>query len=102
MKSPLKFSFFVSLLMSLIILAGCSHAIGTGGCTVNCGGGGGGPFTIGGTVSGLAAGGSLTLRNNRAARLGGSAQRPFTFKTAVRAHPPSLVTGSVSPPTPPP
>ncbi len=96
MKSPLKLSFFVSLLMSLIILAGCSHAIGTGGCTVNCGGGGG-PFTIGGTVSGLAAGGSMTLQNNGAESLVVSANGSFTFKTAIVANNPYLVTVSVPP-----
>src|SRR6266481_3860577 len=101
MKSPLRFSFFVSLLMSLIILAGCSHAIGTGGCTVNCGGGGGGPFTIGGTVSGLAAGGSMTLQNNGAESLVVSANGSFTFKTAIVANQPYLVTVSVPPATPP-
>src|SRR6266851_4071401 len=100
MKSPLKLSFFVSLLMSLIILAGCSHAIGTGGCTVNCGGGGG-LFTIGGTVSGLAAGGSMTLQNNGAESLVVSANGSFTFKTAIAVNQPYLVTVSVPPATPP-
>src|SRR5258707_14509574 len=99
MKSPLKFSFFVSLLMSLIILAGCSHAIGTGGCTVNCGGGGGGPFTIGGTVSGLAAGGFLTLQNKRGERVVGSAHRSFSFKTAILAKQALLITVFFAPPT---
>src|SRR5713226_7607198 len=97
MKSAKKSSLFAFSLLSLIILAGCSHAIGTGGCTFNCGGGGNGPFTIGGTVSGLAAGGSMTLQNNGAESLVVSANGSFTFKTAIVANNPYLVTVSVPP-----
>jgi hypothetical protein len=100
MKSAKKTSLFAFFLMSLIILAGCSHAIVSGGCTVNCGSGGG-PFTIGGTVSGLAAGGSMTLQNNGAESLVVSANGPFTFKTAIVANKPYLVTVAVPPATPP-
>jgi hypothetical protein len=101
MKSAKKTSLFAFFLMSLIILAGCSHAIGTGGCTVNCGGGGNGPFTIGGTVSGLAAGGSMTLQDNGADSLVVSNNGAFTFKTTIVANKPYLVTVSVPPATPP-
>ncbi len=64
MNSAKKSSLFAFFLMSLIILAGCSHAITTGGCVTNCGGGGGtGPFTISGTVTGLT-GTGLILQDN--------------------------------------
>jgi len=106
MKFFLKSSLFASLLTSFVFLAGCSHAvIGGGGCTVNCGGGGGGggtgPFAIGGTVSGLAAGGSMTLQDNGTENLVVSANGAFTFKTAIAANQPYLVTVSVPPATPP-
>src|SRR5260370_4378801 len=48
MKSPLKFSFFVSLLITSVLLFACSGPAGT-----TTGGGGGGPYTISVTVSGL-------------------------------------------------
>ncbi len=71
MNSAKKSSLFAFFLMSLIILAGCSHAITTGGCVTNCGGGGGtGPFTISGTVTGLT-GTGLILQDN-----GGDDSRP--------------------------
>src|SRR5258708_6775553 len=98
MKSPLKFSFFVSLLMSSVLLAACSGLPKSSG---GGGGGGGGPFSIGGAVSGLAAGGSMTLQNNGAESLVVSANGSFTFKTAIVANKPYLVTVAVPPATPP-
>src|SRR5207245_10110267 len=78
----------------------CDSAIGWGGCTVNAGSRGG-RFTIGGTVSGLAAAGSKTLQNNGAECLVVSANGPFTLKTAIVANKPYLVTVAVPPATPP-
>ena len=63
MKFAKKFPFFASLvLVSSLLLAACSGPVG--GAGGGGGGGGTGPFTIGGTVSGLAAGGSMTLQYN--------------------------------------
>ena len=101
MKSAKKSSLFAIFLMSLFILSGCSHAYLSSGCTVNCGGGGGtGPFTIGGTVSGLT-GTGLILQDNGGDDLTISANGSFTFKTAIVANKPYLVTVSVPPATPP-
>jgi hypothetical protein len=101
MKSAKKSSLFAIFLMSLFILSGCSHAYLGGGCTVNCGGGGGtGPFTIGGSVTGLT-GTGLILQDNGGDDLTISANGSFTFKTAIVANKPYLVTVSVPPATPP-
>ncbi len=103
MKSAKKSSLFAIFLLSLFILSGCSHAYLSSGCTVNCGGGGGGgtgPFTIGGTVTGLT-GTGLILQDNGGDDLTISANGSFTFKTAIVANKPYLVTVSVPPGTPP-
>jgi len=101
MKSAKKSSLFAIFLMTLFILSGCSHAnLGTG-CTVNCGGTGGtGPFTIGGSVTGLT-GTGLILQDNGGDDLTISANGSFTFKTTIVANKPYLVTVSVPPATPP-
>src|SRR5260370_36972117 len=81
MKSGKKSSLIAIFLMSLFILSGCSHAYLSSGCTVNCGGGGGtGPFTIGGTVTGLT-GTGLILQDNGGDDLTLSANGAFAFKT---------------------
>src|SRR5712664_942210 len=101
MKPSLKFSFLVSLLLSSVLLAACSGLPKSSGGGSGGGGAAAGPFTIGGTVSGLAAGGSMTLQNNGTESLAVSANGPFAFKTAIAANLPYLVTVSVPPATPP-
>jgi len=90
MKSLVKFSFFAPIILISFALAACSgppaNSGGTGG-----GGGGTGPFTIGGTVSGLAAGASMTLQNNGTENLLVSANGSFIFKTAIAANQPYLL-----------
>ncbi len=88
-------------MISSVLLAACSGPVGGAGGGTGTGSGGAGPFTIGGTVSGLAAGGSMTLQNNGAESLVVSANGTFTFKTAIVANQPYLVTVSVPPATPP-
>jgi hypothetical protein len=64
-----------------ILLAACAglpKGSGTGTGT-----GTGGPFTIGGTVSGLAAGESVVLQDNGKDNLTVSANGPFTFATSI-------------------
>src|SRR6266850_1345226 len=103
MKPPFKSVVSLSLLLTSLVLSACSGPVGSGSGGTGGGGGGGGtgPFTIGGTVSGLAAGGSMTLQDNGADSLIVSANGAFTFKTAIVANKPYLVTVSVPPATPP-
>jgi hypothetical protein len=103
MKSLAKISFFAPIILISLALAACSGlpANSGGGGTGGGGGGGTGSFTIGGTVSGLAAGGSMTLQNNGTENLIVSANGSFTFKTAIAANKPYLVTVSLPPATPP-
>src|SRR6267378_6520686 len=101
MKPHFKSVVSLSLLLTSFVLSACSGPVGSGIGGTGGGGGGTGPFTIGGTVSGLAAGGSMTLQNNGAESLAVSANGPFAFKTAIAANMPYLVTVSVPPATPP-
>src|SRR6267378_476088 len=101
MKPHFKSVVSLSLLLTSFVLSACSGPVGSGSGGTGGGGGGTGPFTIGGTVSGLAAGGSMTLQNNGAESLIVSANGAFTFKTAIVANQPYLVTVSVPPATPP-
>src|SRR5713101_267549 len=103
MKSLVKFSLFAPIILISLALAACSGPAGSGGGGTGGGGGGGGtgPFTIGGTVSGLAAGASMTLQNNGTENLLVSANGSFAFKTAIAANQPYLVTVSQPPTTPP-
>src|SRR3984893_13422889 len=100
MRCLLKFSLFTSVILISLALAACS---GVKGGTTGTGGGGGGvgPYSIGGTVSGLAAGASVTLQNNGTETLIVSPNGTFAFKTAIAATKPYLVTVSQSPTTPP-
>src|SRR6266481_1127888 len=103
MKPHFKSGAFLSLLLTSFVLSACGGPVGSGSGGTGGGGGGGGtgPFTVGGTVSGLAAGGSMTLQDNGADSLVVSANGAFTFKTAIVANKPYLVTVSVPPATPP-
>jgi hypothetical protein len=100
MKSLLKFYLFTPVILISLGLAACS---GVKGGTTGTGGGGGGtgPYSIGGTVSGLAAGGPMTLQNNGTDSLTVSSNGTFAFKTLVVANKPFLVTVSAAPTTPP-
>jgi hypothetical protein len=80
MKSAKKFSFFASLLMVLFILSGCSHAYTTP--TGIVGTGGAGPYTIGGTVTGLA-GTGLILQDNGGDNITITGNTAFTFPTTI-------------------
>jgi hypothetical protein len=102
MKSFLKFSLFTPVILSSLALAACSGVRAVPGSGGTGGGGGGvGPYSIGGTVSGLAAGASVSLQNNGTETIIVSANGNFAFKTAIAATKPYLVTVSQSPITPP-
>lgn len=96
MKSAKKVPFFASLLMSSVLLGACSHALNSGG---GGGTGGAGPFSIGGTVTGLT-GTGLTLMDNGADSLIISGNGAFTFKTTIATGLAYLVTVSASPSSP--
>ncbi len=81
------------------LAAALKAVTGTGG--TGGGGGGVGPYSIGGTVSGLAPGASVTLQNNGTENLIVSANGSFAFKTAIAATKPYLVTVALAPTTPP-
>ena len=102
MKSLLKFSLFTPVILISLALAACSGVPG-GSVSGNGGGGGGatGPYSIGGTVSGLAPGASVTLQNNGTESLVVSANGTFAFKTLIAATKPYLVTVALAPTTPP-
>src|SRR5882762_2071583 len=100
MKPHFKSVVSLSLLLTAFLVSACSGPVGSGSGGTGGGGGGTGPFTIGGTVSGLAAGGSMTLQNNGAESLIVSANGAFTFKTAIVANKPYLVTVAQPPTTP--
>src|SRR5271155_1982605 len=81
MKAAQKTLFFAYLTMILLLVGACAGLpAGSGG---NSGGGTGGPFTIGGTVSGLAAGESVVLQDNAKDTLPVNANVPFTFATTI-------------------
>lgn len=103
MKSLLKFSLFTPVILISLGLAACS---GVPAASINGGGsgsGGGttGPFSIGGTVTGLTAGDPMTLQNNGGDDLVISSSGNFAFKTPIVANKPFLVTVSLAPNTPP-
>jgi hypothetical protein len=83
MKRSLKYVVTLSLFLISLTLSACSGlqvASGGGGSK----GGGTGPFTIGGTVTGLAAGSTgLILQDNAGDNLTITANGPFTFKTSI-------------------
>ncbi len=81
MKPAQKTLCLTYLTAILLLVAGCSgYPAGSGG---GGGGGTGGPYTIGGTVSGLAAGESVVLQNNGKDNLTVSANGAFTFPTTI-------------------
>lgn len=78
MKSAMKPCCVLSLLMTSLLLAACSGTAKSSGTGTPAGG----PFTIGGTVSGLS-GTGLVLQDNGGDNLSISASGSFTFKTSV-------------------
>ncbi len=75
MKSPMKFPLFVSLLISSVLLAACSGLPKSTG-------GGGGPYTISVTVSGLT-GTGLVLLDNNTDKLTITGNGTFPFATTI-------------------
>lgn len=100
MKSPLKTFIAVPVFLIAVILTACSGVPG-GSNPGGPGGSTGGPFAVGGTVSGLATGDSVTLQNNGTDSLTLTTNGAFTFKTKIITNKPYLVTVSQNPTTPP-
>jgi len=81
MKAALKPFFFIYLTAFSIFMVACAGLPKTAG--TGPGSGSGGPFTIGGTVTGLATGSSVILQDNGADNLTVTANGAFTFKTSI-------------------
>jgi hypothetical protein len=100
MKGTSKLLIAGSLLLSTV-LAGCSSVPGeTGIGSTGTTGSTGGPFTIGGSVSGLATGASVVLADNGGNDLTVSANGTFTFTTEVdsgKAYAVTVVTEPTNP-----
>src|SRR5271169_127821 len=79
MKAAQKTLFFTYLTAILVLITACSGVPGGSGTKT----GTGGPFTISGTVSGLASGEAVVLQNNGKDNLTVSASGPFTFATTI-------------------
>lgn len=95
-KSPLFASLF---LVSSLLFAACSGPVGGAGGGGGVGTGGAGPYTIGGTVTGLT-GTGLVLQNNGGDNLTITGNTTFTFKTTIAAHQPYNVAVFASPSNP--
>lgn len=78
MKVPTKLLFCLFLCMTALFFMACSHAA----YTTSSGTGGSGPYTIGGTVTGLT-GTGLILQDNGGDNLTISGNSSFTFKTTI-------------------
>jgi galactose oxidase-like protein len=100
MKAALR-PFFLVYLTVILLLAGACSSIPGGTGTGPASTGTGGPFTIGGTVSGLA-GSGLVLEDNGGDSLTitGTGTVPFTFKTSIASGGAYLVTVSTQPGNP--
>src|SRR2546425_4632287 len=92
MKSPMKFPLFVSLLISSVLLAACSGLPKTSG-------GGGGPYTISVTVTGLT-GSGLVLADNGTDKLTITATGTFPFATTITKNGTYAVTVQTQPSNP--
>jgi hypothetical protein len=79
MKAALK-SFSLVYLIATMLFAGACSSLPAGSSSSS---GSGGPFTIGGTVSGLATGESVVLQDNAANNLTVTANGSFTFTTTI-------------------
>ena len=102
MKSLRKFPLFTPVILISLALTACS---GVPAASINGGSGSGGgttgPYSIGGTVTGLTAGDPMTLQNNGGDDLIISSSGNFAFKTPIVLNKPYLVTVSQAPNTPP-
>jgi hypothetical protein len=98
MKLAKKLPLFASLLIFSMIFGACSGVPGRGGCTVNCGGGNG-PYTIGGSVTGLT-GTGLILQDNGTDNLTITGNTTFTFATKIAKGQPYSVAVSTPPSNP--
>ena len=83
MKAAQKSFFLVYLTAILVLITACSGVPGGSGSGSGGNTGTGGPFTIGGTVTGLAAGESVILQDNGKDNLTVPASGPFTFPTTI-------------------
>jgi hypothetical protein len=81
MKAALKSFLFGCLVIAAFLVAACSGVPGGSG---GSGSGGTGPFTIGGTVSGLS-GSGLVLQDNTTDSLSVTQNGTFTFHTAINS-----------------
>jgi len=82
MKPAKNSLFLVCLIMTAVVLTACSNAGVASGPGGGGGNGGFGPFTIGGTVSGLA-GTGLMLQDNGGDTLAVTGNGNFSFKTPI-------------------
>ena len=98
MKFATKSLFIVPFLLASLILAACS-GLPKGSGSSGGSGSGTGPYTIGGTVTGLT-GTGLVLQNKGADNLTVTAAGPFTFKTSVASGGAYLVTVATQPTNP--
>src|SRR5260370_29397967 len=98
MKPHFKSVISLSLFLTSFVLSSCSGP-GSSGLGPPPGGPGAGPFTVGGTVTGLT-GTGLVLQNNGGDHLPITAGGAFTFKTTIAANNPYLSTVSQPPTTP--
>ncbi len=80
---PAKETLFVTCITAILLLVGGCSGYPAGSGNNPGGGGAGGPYTIGGTLSGLAAGESVVLQNNGKDNLTVSANGVFTFPTSI-------------------
>src|SRR6202166_344464 len=102
MKSLLKFTLFTPVILISLALAACSGVPAASMSGGGSGSGGGtGPYSIGGTFTGLTAGDPMTLQNNGGDDLTISSSGNFAFKTPIVLNKPYLVTVSQAPNTPP-
>jgi len=97
MKSHFKSVVSVSLFLTSFVFSSCSGPVNSGSGPGP--GTGSGPFTVGGTVTGLA-GTGLVLQNNVGDNLAITANGSFTFKTAIASGQAFLVSVSTPPSTP--
>src|SRR5882762_929529 len=97
MKSTFKSVVSVSLILTSCVLSACSGPVGSSSSPGP--GSGSGPFTIGGTVTGLV-GTGLVLQDNAIDSLTVSANGSFIFKTAIASGQLYSVSVSTPPSTP--
>src|ERR1035438_5510990 len=98
MKAATKFLFAAPLLLATLVLTACS-GLPQGSGSTGGSGSGTGPYTIGGTVTGLT-GTGLVLQDNGGDNLTVTAAGAFTFKTSIASGGAYAVTVLAQPSTP--